>query len=146
MKNLIAIAALVLAGSAFAGEYTNYSRVLFQSASTWVPANKVCQANGFLYHKTKDSIPSYECTGSNDSSCTVVGYKPLVQPMNSAKDVCVEFRSDRCVAYAPTAFDQTTYTVSVYSSYSAFDKNSTPKSQATYAFPACKGTGEVIAY
>ena len=135
MKLIVILAATLMSLSALAGEYTNFGKIQFQSASTWVPANKVCQDAGFLYHKTKDFVVVNYCNDSG-SDCTTKS-KALVQPMNSTRQRCASYSGDNCSAWITVPFNQGTVKAEVYSSMSAMSDNKSPKSTYSYTVEAC---------
>ena len=71
MKTIVfIIGALLSVSAAHAGEYSHYSRINFQSASTFVPSNKVCLGNGNIYHKTKATITVTDCDHGSSNCVT----------------------------------------------------------------------------
>ena len=135
MKTLMIIASILIAGTAMAGEYTDYGRITFQKASTWVPANKVCSQGGFLYHKTKEFVAVDYCDDDNNNCKTV--YKALVQPVNSTRQRCSKMEDDECVAWTTVSFVQGTVKADVYESMSALHDDEAPKSSFSYTVDAC---------
>lgn len=137
MKTIVfVIGALLSVSAAHAGEYSHYSRVNFQSASTWVPSNKVCLSNGNIYHKTKATITVTDC--DHGTSNCVTQTRRLEQPMVSTAQRCAQFRGDDCVAYETYTLKQgPTATVQIYSSFKAYEDGRTPNSTQKFTIPAC---------
>ena len=139
MKAIVLALSLLVSGTAFAN-YTSVSRINFQSASTSVPANKVCQANGMFFHKTKAAIAVDYCSNDAETNCTTV-YKALAQPIKSTKTVCVadQGRDDqRCVATKVVAYNQSTVaTVSTYRTQDDAVRGISPIKTSTFVIPAC---------
>lgn len=144
MKTLIFLATIFASTIVMAGNFEVYGRIHFQKASTWVPANKVCQQDGYLYHKTKDFVqPS--CTGKDVvAGCTAP--KALIQPMNSTKTVCVESSRNFCKKTAVRPYNQGTVTVKVFASQIAWDKNQMPIDTYKYTVDYCGSAPDVPAY
>lgn len=144
MKALILALSVLASASAAAGEFTYFGRIFFQSASTWVPANKVCQSGGYFFHKTKSAIEV--CRDDRDhGSCRKSEMRPLVQPIVSTRTICVRSAggdNDRCLETGSAAYVQSPKApVAVYRNYQAFDKNHAPARNYTYTIPACAAQG-----
>ena len=93
MKLVIVLASAMFALTAVAGEYSKPSSVLFQSASTYVPATKVCRDGDTLKPKGKSSITYETCDESESGSkynCKMVT-EILLQPVVSTAYRCDEF-------------------------------------------------------
>lgn len=147
MKALLLALSVLVSVPAFAGEYTSFGRILFQSASTFVPANKVCQLNGTLYHKTKATVAVEYCRAEN-SDCYIVN-KPLVQPMKSTRQRCAAFSGrdeGGCHAWETVAFNQGTVKVEVFGSRHDMEEDRNPVRTYTYTVDKCRTTPGVIAH
>lgn len=136
MKALIIVASALFAFSAFAGEYSKPASVLFQSASTYVPAEKVCRDGKVLKHKTKASITVPYCN-DNGSNCTYVS-KALSQPVVSTAQRCAQFASDECVAWETYTLNQATVNMWTYD-----QKGENGFISGKYTIPSCKTGGGV---
>jgi hypothetical protein len=143
MKTLLSFFVLLLAGNALAGEFTEFGRIHFQSASTWVPANKVCQRNGFYYHSKKDSVAVEHCPGDDNpgsANCKVT-YKKLEQPMMSTRKRCAATdSSDRgeCVKWEIIPYKQGPIVpVNIYDSLHSLEENRAPKAVRSFTIPNC---------
>lgn len=150
MKALLLALTVMVSGPAFAGEFTSFGRILFQSASTFVPANKVCHADGMYYHTTKAAVAVEYCENDSRTNCKTV-LKPLAQPMHSTREVCVAtagYDDKYCTATKTVAFNQgPTVKVEVYRSQDeAFDANRSPIRTGSYTIPACKVVDPVPAH
>lgn len=137
MKSLVLLVSTLVAFSAFAGEYSKPASVLFQSASTYVPAEKVCRDGNTLKHKTKASIVVNYCD-DNGANCTAVT-KTLSQPVVSTAQRCAKFQSDDCVAWETYTLNQATVNVWTYSNADGDNGYVSGK----YTIPACKTGGGV---
>ena len=138
MKTIVfIIGALLTVASAHAGEYSHYSRVKFQSASTFVPSNKVCRNGNMLYHKTKPSLQVTICNDGNTECRTET--RRLEQPVVSTAQRCAQYNGDDCVAYETYTLKQGPMaTVQTYGSYDDFEDGRTPLAPKKFALPACK--------
>ena len=137
MKTIVfIIGALLTVTAAQAGEYSHYSRVNFQSASTFVPSNKVCRNAGMLYHKTKPTLQVSICDDNNANCRTET--RRLEQPVVSSAKRCAQYDGDDCVAYEMYTLKQgPTASVQIYSSYEDYEDGRTPKSSKKFTLPAC---------
>lgn len=135
MKALIVMAMLFAGSSAFAGTYTQFGKILFQKASTYVPANKVCQLDGMLYHKTKKSIAVDYCN-DDDQDCVTVN-KALVQPVKSSRKRCAQKDDNHCLAWETVSFVQGTVKAKVYRSLSALQDDEAPIRVYSYTVENC---------
>jgi hypothetical protein len=133
----IIVGALLSTAAAHAGEYTHYNRINFQSASTWVPSNKVCQNGGMLYHKTKPYIEVTVCEEGNKDCRTSV--RRLEQPMVGSAERCAKWNGDDCVAYETYVLKQgPSAKAEVYASYNDYEDGRSPKSVTKFQLPACE--------
>ena len=121
MKIAIVLASALFALTAVAGEYSKPASVLFQSASTYVPAAKVCRDGNYLKHVSKAAIQVEYCDESESgskSNCKIVS-KPLVQPVVSTAYRCGSFSGSddqNCDQWIPYTLNQATVNVWSYSS------------------------------
>ncbi len=150
MKALLLALSLVSASAFGAGEFTTYSKVIFQSASTYVPSNKVCTAGGYIYHKTKAAISFEQCSGgSNDRANCVIVTRPLVQPMQSTAQRCAQFTGHddkNCARWETYALNQgVTGKMLSYSSRKSFEDGDAAAKVTAFAIPACGQTPVVPA-
>lgn len=136
MKALIIVASALFAFSAFAGEYSKPVSVLFQSASTYVPAEKVCRDGNVLKHKTKAAITVSYCD-DNDANCTYVS-KALTQPVVSTAKRCAQYASDECVAWETYTLNQASVNIMSYN-----DDDVATGVVGKFTIPACKTGGGV---
>ena len=139
MKAIVLALSLLVSGTAFAN-VTEVSKILFQSASTWVPANKVCHADGMFFHKTKSAIAVEYCSNSRGTGNCETVYRSLIQPIKSTKDVCVKTtgREKNCVATKTVAYNQSlTATVATYRGADDAVKGIGPVKTSTFTIPAC---------
>jgi len=134
MKKLLMVSMLMFASSAFAGEVTSFGKIVFQSASSYVPANKVCQSNGYLYHKTKRAVV-IECQPKD--GCDGDYSKPLIQPMESSKTFCVKYSKERCLETGVSEYNQGTVEAKVYRSEIDMDRGRRPISTYSYTVDQC---------
>lgn len=148
MKAILLAMTMLFSGAAFAGEFTSFGRIHFQSASTWVPANKVCHAGGVYYHTKKAAVAVEYCNGEGNSNCHTV-MKPLAQPMKSTRKVCTQWtgRDDNnCVATRTVAYNQgPTVKVEIFRSQHDMEEGHSPASVRSYTIPACRTAGPVPA-
>ena len=129
----------LFAMGASAGEYTTFQKIIFQSASTFVPADKVCQSGKTLYHRSKKTIEVEYCNGgSNDrANCKVVS-RPLVQPISSTRQRCSKMESDECVEWVTVPLVQgPTVKVKHYNSYNDMIDGQREVSESTVVLPKC---------
>ena len=151
MKALILIASALFAFTASAGEYSKPSSVLFQSASTYVPAAKVCRDGNTLKHKTKATIEVQYCDESSsgsDYNCKVVS-KPLAQPVVSTAYRCESYTGtdDKdCAKQVAYKLDQSKVTVWFYNSKKDMEDGDNGWTNGTkFTIPACAtGGGEAF--
>ncbi len=136
MKTLIFLATIFASTIVMAGNYEVYGRIHFQKASTWVPANKVCQQGGYLYHKTKDYVTNY-CTERDKAEGCEANPVALVQPMMSSKTVCVESNRSTCTKSAVRPYNQGTVTVKVFASQAAWENDQYPVDTYKYTVDSC---------
>lgn len=138
MKTIVfIIGALMTVATANAGEYSHYSRINFQSASTFVPSNKVCRNGSTLFHKTKEFLQVTICDDGGTDCRTET--RRLEQPVVSTAKRCAKYVDDNCVAYEMYTLKQgPTATVSTYASYNDFEDGRTPLATKKFALPACK--------
>jgi hypothetical protein len=132
---------LLCASHSLAGEFTEFGRVLFQGASTWVRADKVCQKDGMLFHKSKQEVSVNYCNGRDNSNCVLVK-KPLgPQPIKSTTQRCVLSNgSDRddCVKWATVPFVQgPTFKAKVYWSEQDYEQQRHPRATFDFVVPNC---------
>lgn len=121
-----------------AGEFTNFGKIYFQKADTWVFANKTCLHEQNFYHQTKDFIEKISCSGSDDSRCEVWKTVPLVQPVHSYRFFCSRYSEDECVDSSKIRFLQDpNVRFEVYSSQKAFRENERPLKKGWYRVPGC---------
>lgn len=149
MKAMLLVLSMMFSGAAFAGEYTSFGRIHFQAASTWVPANYVCQKNGMLYHTRRASVNVVSCPGdaSEGPSCTIVRTIPLVQPMVSTAQRCahIEGRGE-CRSWETYAYNQgPTVKVHVYASHHDMAEDRNPIAVRNFTIPTCKSAPGVVA-
>jgi len=122
---------------AHAGEFTNFSSILFQNASTWVPANNVCKENQNLYHKNRDYIEKVRCFGADQDNCEVWERIPLVQKIKSMRVRCSLNSNNECRAYESVRFDQPNVLVEIFNSKRSFEDSEKPVDSFWYRIPEC---------
>ena len=151
MKAILIAMAMMASGAAFGGEFTSVGRIHFQKAATWVPANKVCVADGVYYHKTKANIEVEYCNESDSgskSNCRMVS-KPLVQPMISSRQVCTQWTGSddqNCAATAVVRYVQgPTVKVEIFGSQRDMEENRSPIRTGSYTISNC-ARGSVVAH
>lgn len=146
MKALVIVSALMFSVFASAGEYSGFSMtskgyavyqmINFQSASTFVRANEVCQKNGNLY-STKSATVSVDYCNDHGSNCKTVT-KALVQPMNATAQRCAKFSNDECVAWETYALNQGPKAkISFYSDAKSYEDGDAAVSTASFTLPVC---------
>ncbi len=150
MKALVIIASALFAFTAAAGEYSKPSSVVFQSASTYVPATKVCRDGNVLKHKTKATIEIEICDESDSGSeynCKTVS-KALVQPVVSTAYRCESYSgSDDQVCEKQVAYtlNQAQVNVWTYSSKKNMSDGKGGTVTGKFTIPACAiGGGEAF--
>lgn len=143
MKALVIIASALFAFTASAGEYSKPSSVLFQSASTYVPAAKVCRDGNYLKHKTKATVEVEYCNESDSgskSNCKIVS-KPLVQPVVSTAYRCEDYTGQddgTCVKEVAYKLDQSKVSVWFYNSKKDMENGDKGWTNGTkFTIPAC---------
>lgn len=142
MKALVIIASALFAFTASAGEYSKPLSVQFQSASTWVPAQKVCRDGNYLKHKTKATIEVEYCNESDSgskSNCKIVS-KPLVQPVVSTAYRCAAYTGsddNQCTKWVPYTLNQASVKVITYSSKKDMEDGENGTITGKYTIPAC---------
>jgi hypothetical protein len=146
MKALVIIASALFAFTASAGEYST-ATVLFQSASTYVPAAKVCRDGNYLKHKTKAAIDVTTCDESSsgyDYNCKTVS-KTLVQPVVSTAQRCKTFEPDSsggdCLVWESYTLNQAAVKVWVYNSKKDMEDGRNGSVKGKYTIPACANGG-----
>jgi hypothetical protein len=151
MKALMMFAlSLFVSASALAGgnPYTRVESVIFAGSSMFVPANKTCISNGYIFHKTKTALPVRVCEGNSDSdsNCKWVAKAIVPQPVkgtfvryeNCQEDSNGNARNCKAVAYT---LDQSKKSIISYRN----DNDSTGTVIGTYVIPACKTAAKVPA-
>ena len=140
------VIALAMSFAASAGEFSSYQRILFQTASTYVPANKVCTEGGNLFHKGKTEIGVEYCSGgSNDRANCHTVFKPLVQPMQSTAQRCARFTGhdqSTCATWETYSLNQgPTVKIDIWASEMEWSdgKGHSPLRVETFVLPACGG-------
>lgn len=148
MKALVLIASALFAFTASAGEYSKPASVLFQSASTYVPATKVCRDGDVLKHKTKATIEVEYCNESDSgskSNCKVVS-KVLAQPVVSTAVRCAEFKGgddNNCAAWESYTLNQSSVNIWTYNSKKDANDGDGGRITGKYTIPACATAGGV---
>jgi hypothetical protein len=147
MKVVVIIASALFAFTASAGEYSKPSSVIFQSASTFVPATKVCRDGDVLKHKTKAAIELEICEESDSGSkynCKTVS-RPLAQPVVSTAQRCAQYESDSnggdCLAWETYTLNQASVKVWTYLSKKDMADGRNGSVTGTYTIPACATAG-----
>jgi hypothetical protein len=134
-------ATLLLASPAFAGEFTEFGRVLFQGASTWVQANKVCQKNGMLFHRSKREVDVTYCDRGDLSNCVLVKRPLGPQPIRSTTEKCALTSGgerEKCVKWVTVPLVQgPVFEAKVYGSEKDLDERRQPKAIYEYEAPNC---------
>ncbi len=139
MKALLLVASLLVSAVSFAGEYTSYQSILFQSASTYVRANNVCLSGGNIFHKTKSAVEVKHCD-DNNANCSVES-RPLRQPIVSTAQRCADFSGsdDSCVRWVSYTLKQgPTAKIFVYGSAKDYEDDRTPVAVRTFNIPSCR--------
>jgi hypothetical protein len=148
MKALVIIASALFAFTASAGEYSKPVSVYFQSASTWVPAAKVCRDGNVLKHKTKATIEVEYCNESDSgskSNCKIVS-KVLAQPVVSTAQRCADYSSsdnNDCDVWETYTLNQASVNVYKYNSKKDMENGDRPTLAGKYTIPACATGGGV---
>jgi hypothetical protein len=147
MKALFLAMSLLVSASALAsGPYTRVESVIFAGSSMYVPANKTCISNGFIFHKTKTTLPVRVCEGASDSesACKLVEKAIVPQPVKGTfvrYENCQGRDQDRnCTAVAYT-LDQSKKSIISYRN----DDDAGGTIIGTYVIPACKTAAKVPA-
>ena len=145
MNKLILAAALVLSASASASSI-RYGSVTFRKSSMWVPANKTCVKNGYIFHKTKTALPVEVCEGTSESenNCPIVMKAIIPQPVVDTfvrYEDCSGSEDDRNCTAVPYTVNQSS--VNVYSVSSGDSETETVIGR--YTIPACANTPDVDA-
>lgn len=136
MKKVVFLVTLLASMTAMAGGFSSVSKIQFQAGDAWINADKVCQDSGYLYLKSGELFRKLDV---DDNKAEDEFYKPMVQPMNSSKNVCMVFavRAGECVEYAKTNFTQDSYTVKTYSSQQYMENDYNPTSVVTKSIDLC---------
>lgn len=141
MKTLLLILAVLTSTTAHGGEFTQFGKILFQSASTWVPGNKTCVSEGNIYHRDLEAIPVERCNNDDKTNCTVE-LRPLEQPIVSTRQRCVAYSDSdnrNCVKWETVPFKQgPELKVEVYASEKDIEDNRTPRKILRYTIPSCQ--------
>lgn len=141
MKAILMAMTVLFSGAAFAGEFTDFGKIHFQAASTWVESNKVCQAGGMYYHTKKAVQEKYECNDSG-SNCRVWTTIPLVQPIESTRQRCAVFTGGDeggCARWETVRYKQgPVVDVKTYASMHDWEENRNPIAVRKFTIPACK--------
>ena len=135
---LVTLMVVVFAMPAFAGEFSQPDSVLFQTASTYVPALKVCRDGNFLKHKSKAAITVPYCA-DNNLNCNEVK-KTLLQPVVSVTKRCVKtFGRDgsQCKEWQSYPLDQSAVRMRTYTSESAASDGKGGRVSGVYKIPPC---------
>lgn len=138
MKTLLLAVSFLVSSVSFAGEFTTYQSIIFQSASSFVPANKVCQSGNHLYHVSRSTIDALYC--DDEGRNCVADARPLKQPVVSTAQKCAQFNGpdDGCSKWVSYTLKQgpvvKTYT---YRSQKDWEDGKHYVSQGTYKIPAC---------
>ncbi len=135
MKTLLVLLMTLSFNMGFAKDYVSYGSIHFQSAATWVPAQKVCQDGGYLFHKKKASIAVEYCDDRGDN-CKVV-YKKLKQKMNSTRQRCSFYQGGNCKKYITVPYIQGTTKAKVYSTQQDMTEDRNPIDRFDYTVDAC---------
>ncbi len=148
MKALVIIASALFAFTASAGEYSKPASVIFQSASAYVPAEKVCRDGNTLKHKTKATIEVEYCDESGSgykSNCKVVS-KVLAQPVVSTAVRCADFSGtdDKdCAVWESYTLNQASVNIWTYSSKKNASDGKGGSITGKFTIPACATGGGV---
>lgn len=137
-KIMMSLAVLLFATAAYAGDHNQPLSVLFQSASTYVPAMKVCRDGDFLRHKTKDYITLRTCSNP-PLDCETI-HKRLLQPVVSVAQRCAKTsgrEGNNCVLWESYRLDQSKVKVFSYSSEQNLIDGKNGRLAGTYTIPAC---------
>lgn len=141
MKALLLILAVLTSTTAHGGEFTQFGKILFQSASTWVPGNKTCVANGNIYHQELEAIPVERCNNDSKNNCPVE-LMQLEQPIVSTRKRCAAYTdSDNktCAKWVTVPFKQgPELKVEIYDSEKDIEDNRSPRKIIRYTIPNCQ--------
>lgn len=137
---MMSLIAFLFTASAYAGEFSQPVSVLFQSASTWVPALKVCRDGNYLKHKKKDYIAVEYCESDSNRNCKVV-HKRLLQPVVSVAKRCAKTMGDNCVVWESYPLDQSKVKVFTYTSEHNMEEGRGGRLNGTYTIPNCPQSG-----
>ncbi len=122
----------------YAGEFTNFGKMLFQKADTWVDANDICYSDQNYYHINKEYIEKVRCSGSDDSNCEVWKLIPLVQPSKTAKFFCAAKTEGGCTSTPANSLTNIPYLrYDVYRNRKSFAANERPVRSGWYLVPSC---------
>lgn len=143
MKTIMTgLIALLFTASAYAGEFSQPVSVLFQSASTWVPALKVCRDGNYLKHKQKDYIAVEYCHNDSGTNCEVV-HKRLLQPVVGVAKRCAKSTGrdgNHCAVWESYPLDQSKVKVFTYTSEHNMREGKGGRLNGTYTIPNCAKT------
>ncbi len=122
------------------GEFTNYGKILFQSADTWVPVNRVCRVSSYLYHKDQAYVEKVRCYGKDQDNCEVWDRRELKQAVNSLRDKCSRFVQGDCVEFEPAALIQgiNAGEAKIYRSRKGFEEGEAPVDSFLINIPSCR--------
>lgn len=140
MKTLmITLVSLLISTSAFAGEFSKPLSVHFQSASTYVPATKVCRAGDFLKHRSKEFITVTVCHSENGNGNCEVVRKRLHQPVVSMAQRCAQHIAgdQECTVWESYRYDQSRVRVMGYNSQRDMEEDDNGRMIGWYKIPAC---------
>ena len=137
MKSVAFALLTLFAVSASAGEYTHYGRILFQSASTFVPANKTCLNGSSIRYSGKMQI--CDESGDNQTNCRLVAVS-LKQPVESTRVRCktaVENDQD-CEKITVPFIQGPTVKYAVYRDFKDYEDDRSPVSSGRYTIRGCQ--------
>lgn len=145
MKILGVLAALMCANAAFAGT-VRYESVTFREMGAWVPANKTCVRGGYIFHKTKSTLPVCVETGSGDSSkCEYVEKAIIPQPVVDSNFVRYVGGNSEGKYTTPVTYTVDQSVKNIYEVTRTSGDRETERVIGTYKIPACKTAEDIDA-
>lgn len=146
MKILGVLAALMCANAAFAGTTIRYESVTFRETSAWVPANKTCVRGGYIFHKTKSTLPvCVDVSNGDDSRCEWVEKAIIPQPVVDSNFVRYVGGNSKGDYMTPVTYTLDQSVKNIYEVRSNSNGSDTERVIGTYKIPACKTAEDIDA-
>jgi len=143
MKILGLLAVLLTATTASAASSIVYESVTFRESAMWVPADKTCVRGGYIYHKTRTTLPV--CVDVNSSQCEMVEKAIIPQPVIDPNFVRYEGGNDEGAGEYPVTYTVDQSTRKIFEVRSNNSGSDVQKVIGTYTIPACRTADDIDA-